>query len=374
MIIAVNTRQLLEQPEGYGHFLKELLEVLVRNRPDHEFYFLFDRPFQEQYVFSSNVHPVVVSPPARIPVLWKYWYDLKIPAVLKKIKAEVFVSTDGFCSLTTRVPQCLVVHDLGFLHHPEAYKPAHVRFLKRNTPRYLKKAARVLTVSRFSREDILKQYRIPPEKIEILYNGVRTVFQPVPDAEKSAIRDRYTQGQEYFVAVGAIQPRKNLINLLKAFSIFKKRLQSGMKLVIAGRLAWKHEEFSALINSYKYRSDVVLTGYLPDQELALVMGSAFGLVYPSFFEGFGLPVAEAMKCRVPVLTSQKSSMQEIAGEAALYFDPADHTDMAEKMMLLYKDEELKKELVEKGAVMADRYKWENSAEILWQNILKAAAP
>jgi glycosyltransferase involved in cell wall biosynthesis len=370
MIIAVNTRFLLGELEGYGYFIHELFRGLVKRHPEHQFYFLFDRPFNDEFIFSSNVRPVVVSPPARHPLLWKYWYDVKIAVVLKKIKADVFVSPDGYCSLTTKVPQCLVVHDLGFLHQTDAYKKSHVRFLKRKTPKFLRKAKSIVTVSQFSKDDIVKHYKTKPEKIDVVYNGVKEIFRPVSLDVKNVIKEKFTEGNEYFIYVGAIQPRKNLVNLLKAFSIFKKRLQSNMKLLIAGRLAWKNEEFLQLIKTYKYRSDVVLTGYLPEKELANVLGSAYALVYPSLFEGFGVPVVEAMKCEVPVLTSEKTSMEEAAGDAALYFNPNNHQDIADKMMLIYKDENLRKQLIEKSKTNAAKYDWEKSAELFWESILK----
>lgn len=371
MVIAVNTRFLLGELEGYGNFTSELFKILTRKHPDHQFYFLFDRPFNKEYIFSSNVHPLVVSPPARHPVLWKYWYDIKLPMVLKKIKADVFVSPDGFCSLTSKIPQCLVIHDLGFLHSPEAYKKNHVSFLKRNTPKFLKKAKSVVTVSEFSKDDILKNYKTDPAKIDVIPNGVKKIFHPVSFNEKETIKEKYTDGKEYFIYVGAIQPRKNLINLLKAFSVFKKRLQTNMKLVIAGRLAWKNDEFLQLISTYKYKSDIVLTGYIPEQELAALLGSAYALVYPSLFEGFGVPIIEAMKCQVPVLTSEKTSMQEVAGDAASYFNPKDHTDIADKMMLIYKDENLRKQVIEKGKLNVEKFSWEKSADLFWESILKA---
>jgi glycosyltransferase involved in cell wall biosynthesis len=370
MVIAVNTRFLVNELEGCGYYIHGLFKTLVKKHPEHQFYFLFDRPFNEEFIFSSNVHPIVVSPPARLPVLWKYWYDVKVPAALKKINAEVFVSPDGYCSLTTKLPQCMVIHDLGFLHHPEAYKKSHVRFLKRKTPKFLKKAKSIVTVSQFSKDDIVKQYKTDPGKIAVVYNGIKDIFQPLSFNEKETVKGKYTDGKEYFIYVGAIQPRKNLINLLKAFSIFKKRLQSNMKLVISGRLAWKNEEFLQLINNYKHKSDVVLTGYLPEQELTMLLGSAYALIYPSLFEGFGVPVAEAMKCEVPVLTSEKTSMQEVGDDAALYFNPKDHADIADKIMLIYKDEGLRKRLIEKGKLNVKKYSWEKSAELFWQSILQ----
>jgi glycosyltransferase involved in cell wall biosynthesis len=372
MVVAVNTRFLLEELEGLGYFIHELFRIIVKKHPEHKFYFLFNRPYKEEYIYADNVTGLVVSPPARHPILWKLWYDVKVPLTLRKIKADVFVSADGFCSLSTLTPQCLVVHDLGFLHHPEAYKASHIQFYKRNTPKFINKAQTVVTVSRFSKEDIIRHYKTDPSKISVVFNGVREIFRPISAEQKDAVKDKYTKGKEYFIYVGAIQPRKNLVNLLKAFSIFKKRLQSSMKLVIAGRLAWKNEEFLQLINTYKYKAEVVLTGYLPEEELALVMASAYALVYPSVFEGFGVPVVEAMKCGVPVLTSENTAMQEAAGEAALYFAAGDHIDIADKMMTIYKDENLRAQMIEKGFKAADKLGWDESAEQFWTIIEKTA--
>jgi glycosyltransferase involved in cell wall biosynthesis len=372
--VAVNTRFLLkDELEGCGYFIKEIFQLLVKAHPEHRFYFLFDRPYAAEFIFSSNVQPVVISPPARHPLLWKYWFDIKVPQVLRKIRADVFVSADGYCSLTTRVPQCLVLHDLGFLHYPEAYKKTHAAFLKRNMPRFLQKARGIATVSQFSKNDIADTYKIDPETIGRVYNGVRDLFQPVPLQRQAEVKEKYTGGKEYFIYVGAIHPRKNLVNLLKAFSVFKKRQQSNMKLVLAGRLAWKNDAFLELLKTYRYKSDVVMTGYLKEEALALVLGSAYALVYPSLFEGFGVPVAEAMRCGVPVLTSEKTSMEEVAGEAGLYFDPNDHRDMAEKMMLIYKDETLRGQLIANGRSVSGKYDWEQAAALLWKIIVKTAA-
>ena len=372
MKIAVNTRFLLKDYlEGYGYFIFETFLRIVRNHPEHEFIFIFDRPYDSRFVFAENIKPVVIGPQARHPLLWKLWYDIKIPAVLKKYKADVFVSCDGFCSLGTNVPQCIVVHDLSFLHYPSFNKKAHTIFYKRYIPRFLKKAGSIATVSDFSKQDILSFYKnIPASKINVVYSGVKEIFKPVDEKGKKAIKEQYTSGKEFFIYVGAIHPRKNLENLLKAFSVFKKRQQSGMKLLLVGRLAWKYQPFLEKLKTYKYRDDVVLTGYVNDEELSRILGSAYAMLYPSLFEGFGVPVLEAMHCDVPVITSINSSMQEIAQEAALYCDPSDYNSIADKMMLLYKDENLRKKLIIKGKEIFPKYSWDATAEAIWQNILK----
>jgi glycosyltransferase involved in cell wall biosynthesis len=229
----------------------------------------------------------------------------------------------------------------------------------------------VATVSEFSKEDILKHYPVPAGKINVVYNAAKEVFHALDEEEKKAIKEKYTEGREYFVYTGSIHPRKNLITLLKAFSVFKKRQQSNFKLVLAGRMAWKNKSFEKSLASYKYRKDVILTGYVSEDELVKITGGAYALVYSSLFEGFGVPVLEAMRCDVPVITSSGSAMQEIAKDAALYADPNNHEDIADKMMMLYKNESLRKELIGKGKIVCLDYSWDRTAELLWQSILKA---
>lgn len=369
MRIAVNTRFLLkEYLEGYGYFLQEIFSRLVKSHPEHEFIFLFDRPYDERFIFGKNVTPVVVGPAARHPLLWKYWYDFKIPAALKKYKADVFFSPDGFCSLRTSVPQCLVIHDLAFQHFPKGIPGSQLRYYKRNTPRFIGKAKTLITVSAFTQADIIHHYPAATEKIRVIHNGIRPSFRPHSFEEREAIKQKYTGGKEYFLCTGSIHPRKNGMNLLKAFSLFKKRQQSSMKLVLAGRLAWKYESFIESLKSYKYRDEVILTGYLPEEELARLTAAAYAMVYPSLYEGFGLPVAEALQSGVAVISSSGSAMQEIAGDAALYADPTDITAIADQMKRIYKDETLRNELVRRGQERAPAFNWEQAAAQCWEAI------
>lgn len=371
MRIVVNTRFLLKDYlEGYGFFINETMRRIVTNHPEHEFIFLFDRPYEKEFVFAPNVTPVVIGPPARHPLLWKIWYDYKLPSFLKKNKPDVFVSADGFVSLRTKVPQCIVVHDLSFIHYPSFVKKSHLLFFKNQLPKFIAKAKTVATVSRYSREDIIKNYKTPPAKIQVVYSAVKDGYHPVSDEVKEKVKAKYTGGKEYFIYVGSIHPRKNLMNLLKAFSVFKKKMKSNMQLVIAGRLAWKFDEFTEALKTYKFRNDVKLPGYLPQQDLIELTASAYALVYPSLFEGFGVPPLEAMYCEVPVITSSVSAIPEICGEAALYADPNNFDDIADKMMLLYKDEKLRNDLIAKGKLQCREYSWEKTADLLWQCILK----
>lgn len=373
MRIAVNAIFLqTDYLEGYGRFVKEIFSRLVKRYPGHEFIFLFDRPYDQSFVFGPNVTPLVVSPAARHPLLFKYWYDIKAPLALKRYKPDVWVQPYGFCSLSTTIPQLLVVHDLSFLHHPGFISWQQRLFYKTFTGRFLRKATRVATVSDYSKQDIIKHYKVPAEMIGIVYNAAGEQFRPIEWQEKQLVKEQYTGGTEYFLCTGGIHPRKNLMNLLKAFSLFKKWQHSNMKLVVAGRLAWQYDDILEKLKTYKYRQDVIRTGYLPDNELAKLTAAAYAAVYPSFFEGFGVPIIEAMRSGVPVITSNTSSMPETGGEAALYADPNDPDAIAKHMLSLYRDETFRSRLIDTGLERATQFNWDTVAELLWENIIQTA--
>lgn len=371
MRIAVNTRLLLKgKLEGIGWFTHQVLERMVRNHPEHEFFFFFDRPYDESFIFASNVTPVVVHPQARHPVLFYLWFEWSVPVLLRKYKIDLFLSPDGFMSLSTSVPTCLVVHDLAFEHYPEHYVFSQRFYWRHYSPLFARKATRVVTVSSFSKNDIITRYGVPADRIDVVHNGAHTEYKVLSYEEKLAVKQEYTDGCEYFIFAGAIHPRKNIVNLLKAFAAFKKHQRSNMKLVIVGRPAWKYAEVEELRNTMAYKDDVKWVGYMNIDKLSLLMGAAYALVYASLFEGFGIPILEAMQCGVPVIVSNTSSMPEVAGDAGLLVDPTEPGDIAEKMHLLYKDEVLRAKLIKNAAKQVLFFDWDKSAVQLWESMMK----
>lgn len=371
MRIAVNTRLLLKDKlEGIGWFTYQTLERIVRSHPEHEFIFFFDRPYDPQFVFAPNVTPVVVGPQARHAVLFYLWFEWRIPALLKKYKADLFLSPDDFSSLSTKVPTCLVIHDLAFEHYPEHFKLSHKLYWRKYSPLFARKATRIATVSTFSKEDIAARYKVTPDNIDVVYNGAHAEYRPLGWEEREAVKQKYADGCEYFVFAGALHPRKNIVNLLKAFVKFKKMQRSNMKLVIVGRLAWKYEEVMQMREEMPFKEDVKWVGYMGVEELSKVMGGAYALVYASLFEGFGIPILEAYQCNVPAIVSNTSSMPEVAGDAALLVDPTDVDDIAAKMQLIYKDEHLRKKLISHAPEQVKKFNWEQSATKLWNSMMK----
>lgn len=366
MRIAVNTRLLLKgKLEGIGWFTYQTLEHIVRQHPEHEFYFFFDRPYDPQFVFAPNVKPVVVHPQARHPVLFYLWFEWSIPLMLRKYKIDLFLSTDGYASLSTKVPTCLVIHDLAFEHYPEHYVTTHRMYWRHYSPLFARKATRIATVSTFSKNDISERYGVSKDNIDVVYNGAHSQYRPLSNDERHAVKEQYANGCEYFVFAGAIHPRKNVLNLLKAFVAFKKRQPTNMKLVIVGRPAWKYDEVEEMRYLMPFKEDVKWVGYMNVDELSKVIGAAYALVYASLFEGFGIPILEALQCGVPAIVSNTSSMPEVAGEAALLVDPADPDDIAAKMHQLYKDETLRAKLISKAAAQVQKFTWQGAADRLW---------
>ena len=357
--------------DGYGNFINEIFSRIAKRYPEHEFFFIFDQQFDEKYITERNITPIIAGPKAKYPLLWKYWFDIKIPFLLKKIKADVFVSCDGFCSLQTTIPQCLIMQNLSFLNHFISIKKSHATYLKKYTPRFINKAKSVVAVSETIKQNMLKEYHLTTSEIDIIYGAGRDIFQPVDAGEKSVIQKKYTEGKEYFIYTGSVKPEKNLISLLKAFSVFKKRQQTSMKLILAGSVDSKYESFKKNLQTYKYRNDVVLIEYLDEAELAKIVGSAYGFVNPCVLEEFPVFAMEAMQCNVPVIVAETNTAKEILKEAALYVDATNPMAIAEKMMLLYKDESLRNDLIIKGRKIASAYSWDDTAQSVWNCILKA---
>jgi glycosyltransferase involved in cell wall biosynthesis len=371
MRIAVNTRLLLKgKLEGIGWFTYQTLEHMVRQHPEHEFIFFFDRPYDPQFVFAPNVTPVVVHPQARHPILFYIWFEWSVPFLLRKYKADLFLSTDGYMSLSTKVPTCLVIHDLAFEHYPEHFVLSHRLYWRHYSPLFARKATRIATVSTFSKNDISERYGIDSGNIDVVYNGAHDEYKPLTFEEKEAVKKQYSDGCEYFVFAGALHPRKNIVNLLKAFTLFKKRQRTNMKLVIVGRPAWKYEEVEQMRLTMPYKEDVKWVGYMNVDELSKVMGSAYALLYASLFEGFGIPILEALQCDVPCIVSNTSSMPEVAGDAALLVDPTDPDDIADKMHQIYKDEVLRNRLIENAREQIKKFNWQSSADKLWSCMMQ----
>ncbi len=372
MNIAVNTRLLIRNRlEGIGWFTYESLKRITSQHPEHRFYFIFDREYDENFLFSDNVTPVIQYPHARHPFLYYWWFELTLPGLFKKLKPDLFLSPDGYLSLKTDVKSMAVFHDLNFEHYPEDlpfWTRRHYRYF---FPKYASRAVRIATVSEYSKEDIVKQYHVDPSKIDVVYDGYNEAYRPLSEEEKKKTREEFSDGCPYFVFIGSLHPRKNLANLFRAFDLFKKSNPSEVKLLIVGAKKWWTSEIDMAFQDMVFSDDVVFIGRLEIDELVCVLGSALALTYVSYFEGFGIPIVEAFRCDVPVITSNVTSMPEVAGDAALFVDPFSPESISDALYKIANYASIRQDLIIRGRKRKDLFNWQRTAESLWISIEKA---
>ena len=371
MIIAVNTRLLLKDKlEGIGWFSYETLKRISNQHPEHTFLFLFDRPYDPGFIFSENIIPLVIAPRTRHPLLWYTWFEWSLPRVLKKHRASLFFSPDGYMPLHLEIPTVIAIHDINFHHRPGDLTPSSRFYYRKYFPLFASQSDRIITVSEYSRKDIVDSYGVSPDKIDVVYNGVNQVFSPLEQEVINRVRNEYTGGLPYYIFVGSFHPRKNLARLMKAFDLFRDQSPGAYKLVIVGEKMFMTGDIDKTYAKLKHKGDIVFTGRLSPEKLRDVMGAASGLTFVPLFEGFGIPLLEAMNCDIPILTSNVTSLPEIAGKSAIYCDPLDIQDISKGMLSLATQPDLQKALVSEGRIIRASFSWDLTAEKVWKSLLK----
>ena len=369
MKIAVNTRLLLaDKLEGIGWVAFETLKRITRAHPEHEFFFIFDRKWDERFIFSDNITPIAAGPQARHPFLYYLWFEHTIPKVLNRINADLFLSPDAYLSLKTNVDSIPVFHDLNFEHYPKDLPLLERKYYRYFFPRYARKANHIVTVSEFSKKDIVNLYDVPAEKVSVVYNGANEDFQPLSEAAREDTRKKLSDGCPYFIFVGALHPRKNLARLFQAFDYFKDQHKTDIKLLVVGNKKYWTKDIKHAYEGMRNNHEVIFSGRMPANELHNAVASALAMTYVSYFEGFGIPIIEAYRCDTAVVTSNITSMPEVAGDAAILVDPFSVKSIARGLEKVALDPELRSEMIRKGRERKKIFTWQNSADQLWEVI------
>jgi glycosyltransferase involved in cell wall biosynthesis len=266
----------------------------------------------------------------------------------------------------TRCPTVVAVHDISYVQFPEFFSKRDLRLLSTYVPYSVRTARRVLTISESAAEDIERVYHVPREKITVVPLAARAPFTvPRSPEEVDAFRAELGLEGPYVLAVGNLQPRKNLRHLVEAFARLPRSFDN-LKLALVGKAQWRESDIYECVEALGLKERVVFTGYVPDERLALLYRGALALVYPSLYEGFGLPILEAMACGAPVICSNTSSMPEVAGDAALMVDPLDVNAISAAMTKVVSDEALRGSLTERGYKRNAIFSWRETARITAQ--------
>ncbi len=311
MNFLVNTRLFKKNMEGIGNYTFEILKRLVLLRPNDKFVFLFDKQPEPKFLFANNVSYEVIFPPARHALLYDIWFNILVPYQAKKHKSDIFISLDHMGSLRLQIPQIIGIHDLSFIHYPNWIDFWNRKYMQLRLSKVIDKASKVITVSEYSKKDIVNTYGKPSQDIEVIYNGVSNELCPISPQEQNQVRSQLGN-RPYFLVLGAIHPRKNITDVIDAFDSFKATHKSNHVLVLVGRKAWKYKSIFKKIENAKFSEDIKHLGYV--ENIYKIIAAATSLIFLSKYEGFGVPIIEALRCGVPVIASNKTCHPEIGGK------------------------------------------------------------
>jgi glycosyltransferase involved in cell wall biosynthesis len=358
---------------GINRYIYNLLITLPVVDPNNRYTaFLGERRFSTNLALSLRFSRIsTVRPEVRI--LWEQFVQ---PFALRKEEIDLLHSMAFVTPLVSPCPSVVTIYDLSFALFPEGLKRNKRLYLSLFTPISARRARLVIAISESTKRDIVRLFGITPEKVEVVYLGICENFRPLPEEEVEAFRKKRGLPERFILFVGTIEPRKNLTRLIEAFSLLSPLSPlpfpfSPLPLVIVGAKGWLYEEVFAKVEELGLEREVIFPGYIPWGELPLWYNAATIFVYPSLYEGFGLPPLEAMACGTPVIASNASSLPEVVGDAGILVSPGDVDGLAEAMKLLLSDETLREDLSRRGLRRAKGFSWEKTAEKTVQVYLRA---
>lgn len=372
MRIGINVHLLSTTHTGIQHYIRALVPALVTQAPAHRFV-LFGEPSQLPSLPPERAHWVPTAPPLRAATRRVLWEQLVLPRLLQREGVEVFFSPAFVLPQRWEGAGVVTVHDLNFEVSPQTIHPVRRAYLQLLTRRSVRQAKRVIAISKATASDLARLYSVPEEKIAVIPYGLDALFTPDrARALEPMVRERYALPERFLLFVGTLEPRKNLPRLLEAFAL--ARQQTALPpLVLAGAPGWQHQKIRTLAQQLGIEREVLFAGYIPREHLPGVYAAATALLYPSLYEGFGLPPLEAMGCGTPVLASSNSALPEVVEDGGLLVDPQNVEQMAEGIVRLVQDEALRCQLVERGKQRAQRFRWEEAAQRTLQ-VLEACHP
>ncbi len=372
MRIGIDFTSAARERAGIGRYARELIRAQSRLDRVNEYRLLVPRDAHDEllaFEWPSNFS--IVRAPFTERMLAVLWHRARVPLPVELFigRIDVFYSPDFLLPPTWARRKVVTVHDLSYVRLPGCFPAPLKRYLDRAVPRSLERADLVLADAESTKRDLLDIYRVPPERVEVLYSGVDARFcSRVNPADQARVRAKYKLERPYLLSVSTVQPRKNYVRLINAFARLITDPPSEICLVIAGGNGWMYEKVYRTVEELGLQDRVSMLGFTPDEDLVSLYRMATLFVYPSLYEGFGLPVAEAMACGLPVVCSNASSLPEVGGEAVLYFDPCDVDAMANAIQRALVDEDLRMGMRTKGWEQVKPFSWERAAEGLLESL------
>ncbi len=367
MRIGIDYRSALPVRVGIGRYTRNLVKGLAELDQENK-YLLFCFLFKDykkklamaSFPAASNFKAMCAPIPGKVTRFWANRLNIPIEWLIGSFDVVHFPEPYPFRSKHART--IVTIHDVGFALRPQWFTKEMRALLGKQMKCVLRRADFIIAVSRTTRSDLLEVYGFDKERVCVIQHGVEETFRPITDSGSvEALRRRYKLPEKFILCVGTLEPRKNHVRLIQAFQLMCERNTDKYRLVVCGKKGWMYDEIFALAETSRSKETVMFTGYVPDEEMPYLYNLASVVAYPSLYEGFGLPVVEAMACGRPVLTSNRGAMADVAGDSALLVNPEDVNDMAEGLYRLISDDELRERLKLAGRKRASTFTWEKAA-------------
>ncbi|GAB4442337.1 MAG: glycosyltransferase family 1 protein [Anaerolineae bacterium] len=344
---------------GISWYIFNLLKNLAGASPDFCYSaFLSDQAFQEPGL-ALRLSRLPTQRPA-VRILWEQFIQ---PLALRQAGVDLLHALAFVSPIAAPCPFVVTVYDLSFLRYPDAFRPFNRWYLRQFTAQSVRRARAVIAISESTRQDVIKLLGAPPERVHTVYCGVDEAFRPLPAAEVAAFKAARRLPDTFVLFLGTLEPRKNVDGLIRAYAGWRKQQPDAPPLVIAGGKGWYYAHIFSLVESLDLTKYIRFTDYVPQHELPLWYNAASLFVYPSHFEGFGLPVLEAMACGTPVITSTSSSLPEVTGNsgAARLVSPADTDALAAALREVMADNDLRAVMSQQALIRAAHFRWDKTA-------------
>ena len=343
---------------GISWYIYNLLTHLAQDERDLRYTaFLSDKQFQAHKGLNAQRSRW----PTHKPLLRILWEQTVLPPALQKAKVDLLHALAFVAPLAAPVPFITTIYDLSFIRYPQAFRPHNRWYLRTFTKHSARRAKAIIAISESTRQDVIQAFGVSPEKVHTVYCGVDSAFKPLPPAQIDAFKAKRGLPNRFILRLGTIEPRKNVEGLIKAYALWRKQDQNAPKLFIAGGKGWYYQQVFQLVETLELSEHIVFPGYLPQEELPLWYNAGELFVYPSHFEGFGLPALEAMACGTPIITSNVSSLPEVAGQAGLLVSPADTVALSRAMQKVFYNADLAHQMRQKGLAQAAKFNWRKTA-------------
>lgn len=363
MRIAINTLSLNKTKAGMGNYIYHLIHNLaLLDKKNHYHIFVSDRnkkffKLKQENFRVINIGKIVTKKCARL-----IWEQLFLPAYIKKHRIDILHSPGFVLPFLSRTKNILTIADMTFITHPKVHTLLKRMYFGFLMPYSIKKADKVIAISESTRRDILGTVKVDPEKIGVTHLAVGRKFKALNKEKcRKHIKDKYKIDSPFVLFVGMIEPRKNLKRIFHAFTQLKEDTKMPHKLVVVGKKGWMYKELFNMVKELGIKKEITFTGYVPDEELVRFYNAADTFVYTCLYEGFGIPILEAMACGCPVITSNISSMPEVAGDAAILVNPQKTGEIACAMKKIINDKELQKRMQRKSRLQCSKFSWKQTA-------------